>query len=145
MLCETCIGFDVRSLLRVATLEKSRLQDGTFPAVPRFYAHHGGLSALSSSSESGCEMCGLLWAAACDTFKQEQIDRWLQTRDAEHQIYLGTSQWSPEFHGLPYVVVTQNPPQQGAWAGSLTLGSFEVFAERGMAPYSVLAFEPNRP
>jgi hypothetical protein len=137
MLCESCRGFDVRSLLYAAKLEESRLQDGSYSAVSKFYAHHGGLSALKSSSEGGCDMCRLLWSTACDTLKKEQIDRWLETGEGEHQIYLGTSQWSPMLQGLPYVVVTQHPSQQGPWVGSRTLGLFEVYAERGMRSFAI--------
>lgn len=140
MLCGTCNGFDARSLLRVATSTESQLQDGTYPAVSKFYAHHNGLSALKSSSESGCEMCRFLWDTAQHTFEQEQLDRWLRTGEGEHQIYLGTSQWSAASQGLPYVVLAQHPSQQGPWVGSRNLGSFEVFAERGAASFPVLPF-----
>lgn len=141
MLCETCRGFDVHRLLKAATAEKGRKSDGSYPAVPKFYTHYNGISALKSSAENGCELCRLLWTTACDTVKQGEVDRWLQTEEGELQIYLESSPWSPRLQGLPYVVVTQYPSQ----SGSRSLGSFEAYAERGTVLFrSIIYSLPRR-
>lgn len=133
MHCETCLGFDVRSLLHQATSDTFKLPDGSHSAIDKFHKHQAGLSALKASSENGCEFCALLWDTAVKTIGKEQVTRWLEKGkgEGEQDIYLGTSAWSADLQGLPYVVATQQPSQQGPWAGSRTLGSFEVYANRG--------------
>jgi hypothetical protein len=119
ILCQQCQDFDIRSLLLTSAAQTPALthflytttvNDGYFrPALPYFYKHHESITDLKRCAENGtCEVCDLFWKCCFQTLKlrtdisNEQLDEIFPG-----QVYIGTSNWSTNNQGYPYITLSQ--------------------------------------
>lgn len=137
MLCDLCSNFDLHALYAHAAARarttKPHVPGGDgfpeFTGFPNFYKHHAGLKNLHASAGKGCSLCTMIWRYGSRTLPPDIREGGTKFPEGEYNepIYLGSSNWSPEAQGMPYLTVIQHI-SRGA---TRIIATFDVFAEQG--------------
>ena len=114
MLCDLSAGFDIRDLLLLSEAQEAKpitIALGNvraYPAMPDYYKHHHGSSALRESSFNGCNLCTFFWQDRENSYAPNSPgDTAMGTELVEEQICIGPSSWTGSRQRLPYMTIVQ--------------------------------------